>query len=252
MRHQSKVPAVTKEEFEPWEDAMPAPDAPRDLRVALAHVLWIGGSTDAGKTSVARALAKQYGLQEYHYDLYDREEHPGHWARADAVRHPYMHASPTRDRDWMWVDTTPEELVERWIHTIPERFQLTLEDCLALPAAPPIVAEGYGFSPQLVQPLLTSRRQGIWLVSNEEFKRVTYERRGKGVFSDTRDPARARHNHLRRDLLLAEHIRSSAEERGLAVLEIDGTRSLEEMSSLVAAHFEPFLPGGSGAAPSFN
>jgi hypothetical protein len=218
-------------------------DTPQNLQDALAHVLWIGGSTDAGKTSVARALAKRYGLQEYHHDLYDREEYPGHWARTDPMRHPHMHAFPIRDRDWMWVDTTPEELVERYFRTTPERFQFTLEDCLELPAAPPIVAEGYSFSPELVQPLITSRHQAIWLVSREEFKRATYERRGKGVFADTRDPARARRNHIGRDLLLADHIRRSAEERGLAVLEIDGTRPLEDIISLVEAHFEPYLSG---------
>jgi hypothetical protein len=163
-----------------------------------------------------------------------------------------MYASPIRDRDWMWVDTTPEELAERWLHTTPERFQLSLEDCLALPAVPPIVAEGYGFSPELVQPLLATSHQAIWLVSTEGFKRISYERRGKGVFSDTRDPARARRNHLGRDLLLAEHMRISAEKRGLTVLQIDGTRSLEEIVSLVDAHFEPHLHGASRAAPSVD
>ena len=32
---------------------------------ALTHVLWIGGAPDAGKTSVALALAEKYGLQFY-------------------------------------------------------------------------------------------------------------------------------------------------------------------------------------------
>src|SRR5688572_13984829 len=109
-----------------------------DLRDALAHVLWIGGATDSGKTSVARSLAQQHGLRAYHYDQYDREAPPGHWSRADPVRHPHMHATPTRDRDWMWVHTTPEELVARWLRTTPERFQLALEDLLALPTSPPI------------------------------------------------------------------------------------------------------------------
>jgi hypothetical protein len=212
-----------------------------ELADALAHVLWIGGATDSGKTSVARALATKYGLQAYHYDRYDREELPGHWARADPVRHPHLHATPVRDRDWMWVDTTPEQLVERWLRWTPERFLLTLEDLLALPSASPIVAEGYGFSPDLVLPLLASTRQAIWLVSTEEFKRATYERRGKGAFADTRDPPRARHNHIGRDLLLAEHLRRRAGQLGLTVVEVDGTRSLDEIVSLVEAHFEPFL-----------
>jgi hypothetical protein len=219
-----------------------------DLKAALARVLWIGGATDSGKTSVARVLAEKYRLQAYHYDRYDRVGLPGHWARADPVRHPHMHASPVENRDWMWVDTTPQELVERWLQTTPERFQLTIEDLLALPSQPPVVAEGYGFLPDLVLPLLASPRQAIWLVSTEKFKRATYDRRGKGAFADTRDPGRARRNHIGRDLLLAEHIRGRAAELGLPVLEIDGTRSLEEVVSLVDAHFDPFLPDAPAAA----
>lgn len=164
-----------------------------------------------------------------------------------------MHASEVTNRDWMWVDTTPEELVDRWRQTTPERFRLTLEDLEALPSNPPIVAEGYGFSPNLVLPLLTSARQAIWLVSNEEFKRATYERRGKGTsFADTRDPVRARRNHMGRDLLLAEHIQRRAIELGLAVVEIDGTRSLDEIITLVEAQFEPFFPSASGATESVD
>lgn len=217
-----------------------------DSKAAYAHVLWIGGATDSGKTSVARALAAKHRLQAYHYDLYDREELPGHWARADPTRHPHMHAFPIGDRNWMWVDTTPEELVERWIQTTPERFQLTLEDLQLLPSEPPIVAEGYGFSPELVFPLLSSMRQAVWLVSNEEFKRTTYERRGKNeAFGDTRDPSRARHNHMGRDLLLAEHIRRRAEDLGLTVVEIDDTRPLDEILSVVEEHFAPILRGAS-------
>ncbi|HEX2516680.1 MAG TPA: hypothetical protein VH257_18395, partial [Chloroflexota bacterium] len=190
--------------------------APEALKAALAHVRWIGGATDSGKTSVARALAQEYGLQAYHYDRYDREEPPGHWARADPLRHPHMHAAPTRDRDWMFVHTTPEDLVERWHRWTPERFQLALEDLRALPTAPPVVAEGYGFTPDLVLPLLPSPQHAIWLVATEPFKRGVYARRGKGG-KGTSDPERARRNHYGRDVRLAEHFRARAEALGLAV-----------------------------------
>jgi len=163
-----------------------------DLRSSLRNVLWIGGATDSGKTSVARELARKHGLQAYHYDLYDRLESPGHWSRIDPARHPPMRAQQVEDPDWTWVDTTPEELVERWHETTPERFELTLEDLRAIPAWPPSVAEGYGFTPDLVLPLLSSPRQAIWLVASEEFKRASYVRRGKGAFEATRGPERAR------------------------------------------------------------
>jgi hypothetical protein len=214
-----------------------------ELRAALAHVRWIGGAADAGKTSVARALAETHGLQAYHYDRYDREDPPGHWARADPVLHPQLHAAPTRDRDWMFVHTTPEELVARWHRWTPERFQLALEDLLALPAAPPIVAEGYGFTPDLVRPLLRSPGQAIWLVPTEAFERETYARRGKGARLGTSDPQRARRNHYGRDVLLARHHRERAAALGLAVVVVDGTRPLEESVSLVEAHFGPLLQG---------
>jgi hypothetical protein len=213
------------------------------VKAELAQVLWIGGSTDAGKTSVAQALAARHGWQAYHYDRFDRFEPPGHWARIDPRRHPHLHAERGRSRDQWWVETTPEAMVETWLRTTPERFALTLEDLRALPPAPPIVAEGYGFLPDLVLPWLSSPHQAIWLVSTETFKRASYDRRGKGRFADTSDPARARHNHLGRDLLLAAHVRERARALGLRVEEIDGTRPLDEIVALVGAHFAKYNRG---------
>jgi shikimate kinase len=37
--------------------------------VDLRHVLWIGGATGAGKSSIARALAYRNDLQLYNVDL---------------------------------------------------------------------------------------------------------------------------------------------------------------------------------------
>lgn len=213
------------------------------MKTALPYVLWIGGSTDAGKTSVAMALAKKRGWQEYHYDRYDRLELPGHWARIDPTRHPRMHADLARSRDDGWVKTTPQEMVARWLLTAPERFDFTIEDLRALPSAPPIVAEGYGFLPELVLPLLSSTRQAIWLVSSEEFKRASYQRRAKGHFADTSDPERARRNHIGRDLRLATYVRQQALDLGLTVIDVDGTRSLEETVSQVDAHFAAYVAG---------
>src|SRR5436190_18410293 len=115
----------------------------RPLSAAFARVLWIGGATDAGKTSVARILAERHGWQTYHYDRHDRLEPPGHWARVDAVRHPRMHAALGRSLEEAWVLTSPDEMVERWRETAAERFAMSLDDLHALPPGGPIVAEGY-------------------------------------------------------------------------------------------------------------
>ncbi len=38
---------------------------------ALERVLWIGGGTGGGKSSIAIALAEKYGLERYNYDWHD-------------------------------------------------------------------------------------------------------------------------------------------------------------------------------------
>jgi hypothetical protein len=73
-------------------------DAP-GLGPRLPHVLWIGGATDAGKTSVAQALAGRHRLQAYHYGRYERVEPPGHWSRVDPAHHPTMDAWIGKTRD---------------------------------------------------------------------------------------------------------------------------------------------------------
>ena len=141
----------------------------------------------------------------------------------------------------MWVNTTPDQLVERWLSWAPERFQLVIEDLLALPVRPRVIADGYSFTPDLVAPLLSSPRQALWLISTEEFKRASYERRGKGAFTDTSDASRARANHIGRDLLLAEQFRDRAEKLGLRVVDVDGSRTLDEITAVVESHFAPLL-----------
>ena len=216
---------------------------------ALARVLWIGGAPDAGKTSVARALAGRYGWHEYHYDRFDRLEPPGHWARIDPARHPQMHAERAKidDLDARWVHTTPEELLAMWLPISYERFEMALEDLRAVPPGP-VVAEGYGFLPDLLAPLLTSPRQAIWLIPTEAFKRARYaEREARGEKGAQRskmsDPARARANHIGRDLLIGQLVLDQARALGLAdnVFVVDGSEPLEATVTRVVAHFQPLL-----------
>src|SRR5688572_12831588 len=185
------------------------------LKAALQHILWIGGATDSGKTSVTRALTSAHGWDAYHYDRYDRIEPPGHLSRVDPTRHPFLDAFRNKSLEDRWLNTTPHDLFAAWLPSTAERFEFVLDDLRALPPGQITVAEGYGLLPELVASLLSSPRQAIWLVSDERFKRETYARRSdlgeKGVWKTlARDPLRARDNHIGRDLLIASHIRQSA------------------------------------------
>ncbi len=154
----------------------------------LRHVLWIGGATGSGKTSIARALAYRHDLQLYNVDhrTYDHVE-----------RLP-----PAPKPDW---DRPPGELADRFVAHAHERRALVREDLAALPDSPGAVAEGPFLLPELVPP----RAAAVFLVPGEQRLRETAaERRSRPVL-------------VERNLLLAERIAAAARERGFPVLDVD-------------------------------
>lgn len=216
---------------------MPSHD---DLKQALSHVLWIGGAPDAGKTSVAQILAEKHQLQLYSFDQWEA----GHFGRLIPDQHPAMDAvSPmTMTMDQRWVLRPPQMMAQQTIAAWTERFGMTIEDLLAMPQAPMILAEGPGLFPECVYPLLSNPRQGIWLVPTETFKWVSATQRNKlSAWGETSDPDRAQHNWFTRDMLLAAHVKQRTEELQLTLYEVDRTRSLRAMATLVEQHFEPLL-----------
>ena len=56
------------------------------------------------------------------------------------------------------------------------------------------------------------------------------------------DPERAERNLRERDRLLAWYVLSRASALGLTCIEVDGTRSVDEMAALLERHFAPLLP----------
>ena len=208
-----------------------------DLKRQLAHVLWIGGAADAGKTTIAGRLAERHRLQVYHYDHHDLPHH-----KTLAQTMPRYQATLTASLEERWVQPVPEDLLHRTLRTMQDRFPLVLEDLLALPTSPRIVAEGFGLTPTLLHPLLTSPQQAIWLFPTIAFKRESMQRRNKPSFAHkVSDPARATHNLIERDRLLGEHLRQQAISHHLPTLEIDGSRSIADIVDLVSGHFGTLL-----------
>ncbi len=204
-----------------------------ELKERLTHVLWIGGATDTGKSTIAQNLANRYGLYVYHYDKMDAEHHIK-LAETVPEIHKFNHAS----LDERWIIPEPRTMLERALFSFSHRFALVIEDLLALPKDKPIIAEGFGLLPELVHPILSSRYQAIWFIPTEAFKWDSMVRRDKPSFAKmTSDPKRARMNLFARDMLLTDYYRKQVSAYGYTLYEVDGSRSIEEIADLTDKHF---------------
>lgn len=119
-----------------------------ELRSRLHHVRFIGGGSGAGKSTVARLLAAEYGFQLYYAERFS--EYVECTTPAGA---PLLHAFLAMDMDERWLNRSPQVMFDTFHGFHGEQFHLVIDDLLALPTDPPILAEGFTLVPRLVAPV---------------------------------------------------------------------------------------------------
>ncbi len=208
-----------------------------EVTTRLTHVLWIGGATDSGKSTVAHHLAEQWDIPVYHYDREDARQ-TEILAKSIPVVSQFLHAS----LEERWIQPTPETMFEYLLLTFPYRFQLVIQELMEMSRERTVIAEGFGLLPELVHPVLSSPYQAIWLAPTEAFKWDSMIRRGKPSFAaQVSDPQKARMNLLARDKMLADYYRQQVPLYGYRILEVDGSLSAEEMTRQVEVHFSKYV-----------
>ena len=209
------------------------------MRARLAHVLWIGGGPQAGKTTLSRLLAGKWDLKIYNIDWHAVRDHE---LRPRPLVVPFQRMS----MDERWALPSPDQLAARSIAIWQEGFALVLEDLLALPDSRTIVAEGPGAFPWCVAPLLSSAQQAIFLVPTRERRDVVATRRwGNGQlerFPGIIERERALMNVSARDTLLDARIVASCADLGLRCERLDGSLDLDDSLALLEGHFREHLP----------
>lgn len=91
----------------PSEELGGAADATA-LRARLRHVYWLGGGSGAGKSTIARHIAAQHGLQMYATD----EVMPDHAVRSTPEDAPYLSRFTIMDMDERWVKRSPKVMLD--------------------------------------------------------------------------------------------------------------------------------------------
>lgn len=196
---------------------------------SLGHVLWIGGAPGSGKTTVATALARRYGLRRYNADAHtwshrDRAIAAGNRA---AIRWEEMTIAER-------LEASPEEALELNIHW--ERGPMIVDDVRELPASPLIVAEGTTVLPDIVSGGIADRSRALWLLPTLEFQRARLNERDV--------PAEVRRHRDRTFLHMAKVIADRAQEHDVPVLTVDGSHGVEETIAAVERHFRDALAEG--------
>jgi len=190
------------------------------------------------KQQLQKVLVKKYQIGYYDYDLYEDKHHQlmaGN-SKEEEIENP---SSP----EDLWLHTSTESLLS-WAHqSFNGRFPYVLRDLSKYQTSSPILAEGFGLTPELVYPYLGHPKDAIWIISSEEKKREMMLKRNKmsGMFNDPEKEIQAEENMLQRDLKIGIMIKEQADELGLNVIHVDKNTSIEQVYKIVEKHFERIL-----------
>ncbi len=211
------------------EDATPA------LGTRLREVYWIGGGSGAGKSTIARRLAAQYGLSLLGTDdaMHD------HASRITLDNCPFLTDFIAMDMDQRWVNRDPETMLETFHWFRGEGFGLIVEDLLRQPEGPPVIVEGFRLLPRLVKPLLGLSSRAIWLLPTADFRRAAFDSRGTAweIPRRTTNPELALRNLLERDRLFTERLRDEANLLDLPVIDVHTAMAEDDLAAQVTESF---------------
>jgi 2-phosphoglycerate kinase len=207
------------------------------VRNDLRDVYWIGGGSGAGKSTVARRIAGQYGLRHYATD----DVMTDHARRTTAADSPFLTEFAGLSMDERWLNRSPETMLDTFHWFRGEGFRLIVEDLLRLTGGPGpgVVAEGFRLLPRLVRPLLARPDHAVWLLPTPGFRRAAFEGRGSlwAIAGRTSDPATALRNLLERDRMFTDRLGEEAARLGLRVIDVDTTMTEDDLADRLVEAF---------------
>ena len=203
-----------------------------DTSADLGHVRWIGGASGAGKSTIARRLARRHGLQLYDTDALMGE----HAARSSPQDSPQLAAFLAMSMDERWLHRSPRTMLETFHWYRGEGFAAIVDDLRRLPAQPGVLAEGFRLLPRLVRPWLGDPPRAVWLLPTPEFRRRAFASRGSTwhIAGRTSDPPRALANLLERDGMFTERLRAETARLGLPAVAVEPGCTEDELTDLVS------------------
>lgn len=132
------------------------------------NVLWIGGCSGAGKSTVARLLARRHGLRWYSCDTRTWQHRGRGIAASDAAAIEWERLTPLQRSELSTAETVRLTL---------DRSTMVLDDVAALPDEPAVVAEGTNITPAMVP----NASLAVWLTARTAIRARRNQQRGWGA-----------------------------------------------------------------------
>ncbi len=192
-------------------------------------IFCIGGSPCSGKSTVAEALAKRFGLAYFRADDHLEE----FIARGAAAGLPVCQQIQAMSADENWL--RPPEVQCREEFAFYHEIAPFVTEKLAEMSAPRVIAEGAALLPCLT----ADAALYIAITPSREFQVSRYRERPwvPHILRDCTDKEQAFLNWMERDARFAEEIRRQCAQLGLLHLLTDGSVPPEDRLHQVAAHF---------------
>lgn len=200
----------------------------------FTNIYWIGGSPCSGKSTIAEKLAHEFSLQYYKCDDH-MMNHIAKGAQNDILIMK-KYADMSKDENWFRdIDSQVNDVIEFY----RKSFDFILADLSKLPMGKTVLVEGSAILPELIKKHLIDPKKYICLVPSPEFQLVKYPEREwvKDYLIDCSDPTLAFSNWMKRDVMFAGEILKSAKELDLFVLNVDGSKTIDENYEITRKHF---------------